>query len=34
MKGKSESYGDDSENPSNFRFAKNCQILTPFRFKL
>jgi len=32
VKGKFESDGDDSENPPDFRFAKNCRILITFRF--
>jgi len=34
MKDKSESDRDDSENPLDFGFAKNCGIPTTFGFKL
>jgi len=34
MNGTSKSDGDNSENPSYFVFAKNCQIPTTFGFEL
>ena len=32
-KGKSESNREDSENPSDYGFAKNCQIPATFGFE-